>query len=656
MLRQYTSSLLVCPYSVVHVQNTCTDVYLILFIIELQDEKPLSPTPYTVSDSCPESAKHKCELSTTVHNCLHSFMLHPVVSMPSLPVGADETKGYTAEMAGQSSSQAESASQREDPKELRNLMNDPEIRKLDAHWKELGIQLGIEIHILDKLDTDRRNISESDDCMREMLKTFLKIEANPTWETVDKAVAAVNNILGRVSKRGKIAEKETTTKEAIKNLLDISEEWKKVDEDITEEQKRLADKLEKVTAEFNEKQSAEEMKVKMINEMVQELRDDLENSSSCEEELGNKRNELLKAEIQLSKLLASGHCKIQRHKEHLASILCDSEEWKKKVADRTEAMDKLLTGLEILDVDTKRIAVLKQQCRELIDKCEESIISCNTALKESVGMLKDSKVEIELVTRGLSNIINAINHSVNKLQSDISLIDENIKTLESEIKDLRKERELFNVQESSEYLHGIYSSRSLKFSELLQESSEYSSPSKGAGTAVHGRYSSDAARGLALTFSKLPHGVTSLDQESSEYSSPSKGAGTAVHGRYSSDAARALSVALITSLDQESSEYSSPSKGAGTAVHRRYSSDAARAYFVDLERARSEEARSEREWQIQKKKRTERERQKNRNKLIEKKEMQQQQLDKKRTQLHLWEGTHQRAEQQLAALKELNVL
>ena len=198
--------------------------------------------------------------------------------------------------------------------------------------------------------------------------------ADATVHLLPPSMSAVNNSLGGVSKSGKIAEKATTAKEAIKNPLDIfEEEWKKVNEVIAEEQERLANKPEKVTAEFNEKQSAEEMKVKKINEMVQELRDDLENSSSHEEELGNKHNELLKAKIQLKKI---------------------------------------------------------------IDKCEESIISFTTALKASDEMLRYSTDEIEPVTRGLRDIINAINHSVNQLQKELKLTTENIKRLESKIQDL----------------------------------------------------------------------------------------------------------------------------------------------------------------------------------------------------------------------------
>ena len=41
--------------------------------------------------------------------------------------------------------------QRGNTKELNNLINDPEIRKLDDQWKLLGLQLGIEDKILYKI-------------------------------------------------------------------------------------------------------------------------------------------------------------------------------------------------------------------------------------------------------------------------------------------------------------------------------------------------------------------------------------------------------------------------------------------------------------------------------------------------------------------------
>ena len=80
--------------------------------------------------------------------------------------------------------------------------------------------------------------------MTRMLSTFLEIELDPTWETVDNAVNATKKILDGGKKRKAIAEGEIATKKVATQLLDALQEWKQHDQDIGYEQKRLDDMLQ----------------------------------------------------------------------------------------------------------------------------------------------------------------------------------------------------------------------------------------------------------------------------------------------------------------------------------------------------------------------------------------------------------------------------
>ena len=73
----------------------------------------------------------------------------------------------------------------------------PEISELHSHivpkyavrWKDLGIQLKIPEHNLDAIEVDNINHpSYCEQCCKKMLKKWMEITPDATWNTLQKAI------------------------------------------------------------------------------------------------------------------------------------------------------------------------------------------------------------------------------------------------------------------------------------------------------------------------------------------------------------------------------------------------------------------------------------------------------------------------------------
>ena len=61
---------------------------------------------------------------------------------------------------------------------------------LSKDWKTIGVLLGVEKHILDKVKRDEEGVT---DCLQEMLSEWLnQVDPPPTWKDLVEAVEAMN--------------------------------------------------------------------------------------------------------------------------------------------------------------------------------------------------------------------------------------------------------------------------------------------------------------------------------------------------------------------------------------------------------------------------------------------------------------------------------
>ena len=73
----------------------------------------------------------------------------------------------------------------DEPLELVNILNAPAVVRTNE-WKDVGLELGVEKYVLDRIDRDWRGLIN--DCKREMFDYWLKNGFQPSWDKVSRAV------------------------------------------------------------------------------------------------------------------------------------------------------------------------------------------------------------------------------------------------------------------------------------------------------------------------------------------------------------------------------------------------------------------------------------------------------------------------------------
>ena len=65
------------------------------------------------------------------------------------------------------------------------------VKKFSSDWKDIGIELGLELYVIKA--TEKDNPLDSAACLRETLDKWLKLNPNDaTWKTLEVAVTNVN--------------------------------------------------------------------------------------------------------------------------------------------------------------------------------------------------------------------------------------------------------------------------------------------------------------------------------------------------------------------------------------------------------------------------------------------------------------------------------
>ena len=63
------------------------------------------------------------------------------------------------------------------------------VRKFAADWKNVGIELGLQLDTLKIIA--KNNLQQTEDCFQEVLDKWLKISPNATWKTLEVALTNV---------------------------------------------------------------------------------------------------------------------------------------------------------------------------------------------------------------------------------------------------------------------------------------------------------------------------------------------------------------------------------------------------------------------------------------------------------------------------------
>ena len=96
----------------------------------------------------------------------------------------------------------------DEPLQLRNILNVPAVVRTND-WKEVGLELGIEKYVLDRIDRDCRGLIN--DCKREMFDYWLRNDLiHKSWEKVSRAVNTAKSRLDGASHKLSSTQASTT--------------------------------------------------------------------------------------------------------------------------------------------------------------------------------------------------------------------------------------------------------------------------------------------------------------------------------------------------------------------------------------------------------------------------------------------------------------
>ena len=95
----------------------------------------------------------------------------------------------------------------DEPLELRNILNAPAVVRTND-WKDVGLELGVEKHVLDRIDKDFRG--QINDCKREMFSYWLEDDLQASWKKVSGAVNTARRRLDGASHQLSLTVASTT--------------------------------------------------------------------------------------------------------------------------------------------------------------------------------------------------------------------------------------------------------------------------------------------------------------------------------------------------------------------------------------------------------------------------------------------------------------
>ena len=95
----------------------------------------------------------------------------------------------------------------DEPLNLVNILNAPAVVRTN-YWEDVGLELGVEKHVLDRIDKDYRG--RTNDCKREMFDYWLRNGLHNSWEKVSRAVNTVRRRLDGTSHQLSSTQASTT--------------------------------------------------------------------------------------------------------------------------------------------------------------------------------------------------------------------------------------------------------------------------------------------------------------------------------------------------------------------------------------------------------------------------------------------------------------
>lgn len=320
------------------------------------------------------------------------------------------------------------------PLQLRYLVN-ALVRVTE--WFELGLQLGIEHHVLKRIEQDNRGQTER--CKSAMLNEWLNNGLDHTWEQVDTAIKAVKRRSEekrrREEEKTRQHEEERKTLEAISQVQKSIETMNSLVDQCAVEKRKVAKKLEEKNIEwesFKRRWQFQDKQWKEQEERRQQIREaiaagDLESEvvkrylreKSVPTQISNKaveswlRKDILDQEAVRAKELLTRHQDTNNHQRDLTHLQEDSEKWIDQLEDHRKTLERdILSHLEQMGLKLEKLKELQKHLKELMGTLKE----CKSALEDCARPLEETEDHLRKLHSKLHVFSGSLNRSIKELQ------------------------------------------------------------------------------------------------------------------------------------------------------------------------------------------------------------------------------------------------
>ena len=335
---------------------------------------------------------------------------------------------------------------------LVDILNLPAVVKT-INWKEVGLELGVEKHELDRIDRDCPG--QTNDCKREMFSHWLNNNLHKSLEDVNAAVMKANKRLegAHVRNRKCIRDEGNKAINAIKQVKESLETMDDMNWDIIRNQIKLENKLKeqkknwksfqiqctKEDTQWNEgepgrKQIKEALKAEKIQEsqfVKHFLREKgLSDNLSDEEVKCYLRNELLAKEIARSKQIWPRHQKAQKYHKKLEDLVRKTRKWEELVEERaTQVYPKIVASLKELGVKEETFQALEQQLKKLkntLEECRKAVEDFEQALREGENDMQKCEDQLREFSASFSEVVKGTEEFLKWLEDSLGKIEKGV--------------------------------------------------------------------------------------------------------------------------------------------------------------------------------------------------------------------------------------
>ena len=308
--------------------------------------------------------------------------------------------------------------------ELNNLGRvQEEIFEARTKWYDIGLQLNVQVHTLDSI---KSQFSDPKDCLREILKVWLKTAGKTTWKTL------VDALMSRTIEESQLAAR-LKEKYCVAALVNENEEQACPTQDLNQQVKGLHTEIQ-------------QLKQELLEARAQNLQEESDTARQSDSEIQHLRQELKTRDQQLQEkdqLLEASQHEIQQLKQQLLEAQNPQEENDAAKQSHSE-IQHLRQESETRDQQLQQ----KDQLQAALEASQQEIQQLRQKVAQQDHQVQESQAKTFKAQQALDQTeevrqseIQQLRHKLEELDCQVQETKENIKARQCEIQQFKQKLE-----------------------------------------------------------------------------------------------------------------------------------------------------------------------------------------------------------------------